>query len=43
MILLLEDSDAERLSLAKGVPHESVISGKSVRIEPAPSAGGASA
>jgi hypothetical protein len=35
-MLVLEDSDADRLYFAKGVPREWVMSGKPVRIEQAP-------
>jgi hypothetical protein len=35
-MLVLEDSDEDRLYLAKGVPREWVISGKEVKIEQAP-------
>jgi hypothetical protein len=35
-MLVLEDSDAERLYFAKGVPREWVMSGKPVRTEQAP-------
>ena len=35
-MLVLEDSDAERLYFAKGVPREWVISGRPVRIQQAP-------
>jgi hypothetical protein len=35
-MLVLEDSDAERLYLAKGVPREWVVSGKEIRIDRAP-------
>ena len=35
-MLVLEDSDEDRLYLAKGVPREWVVSGKQIRIEQAP-------
>jgi hypothetical protein len=35
-MLVLEDSDEDRLYLAKGVPREWVVSGKEIRIEQAP-------
>ena len=35
-MLVLEDSDEERLHLAKGVPREWVLSGKTIKIEKAP-------
>jgi hypothetical protein len=35
-MLVLEDSDEEKLYLAKGVPREWVASGKGIRIEHAP-------
>src|ERR1700677_5175645 len=35
-MLVLEDSDEDRLYLAKGVPREWVASGKEIRIEQAP-------
>jgi hypothetical protein len=35
-MLVLEDSDEDRLYLAKGVPHDWVVSGKEIRIDHAP-------
>ena len=35
-MLVLEDSDEEKLYLAKGVPHDWVASGKEIRIDRAP-------